>query len=83
MAAHTEEIDRLRRIETKLTKLLNAQGLNAYADEPTYSNKVLHVPTSNISLKDCLAAIPDGPRDFAVPVHVHGEVLCYLGVPQA
>ena len=54
--------DRLRRIETRLTKYMQERGFETQAQVPIYggSNDRISIPSLDVRLKDVLAAIPDG-----------------------
>jgi hypothetical protein len=57
-----EILSRSRRIETRLTSLLVAMGFDTEAQRPDFfeETSVLQIPSQHSSLKECLAAIPDG-----------------------
>lgn len=63
-----EIADRTRRIETRITKYIESQGVDTGVRRPTWSRGDVSVPSLDTSLRDILAAIPDGyPND--VPVY--------------
>ena len=63
----TEVLDRTRRIETRLTKYMEATGFDTKVRRPTFANGIINVPTPATSLKDCLSVIP---HDWRTPVTV-------------
>lgn len=68
---HTREIlERARRIETRLTQLLIASGIDAQQQRPVFDAKRarLTVPSPHSSLKEMLDNIPDGWQDRAIAV---------------
>jgi hypothetical protein len=70
----TEIVDRLRRIETRLTKFLELQGIDTGVQRCTFENGWLVVPSPAASMKDMRAAVPDTwPLDKPVAVYCHGE----------
>lgn len=60
MDPNSEVLDRVRRIETRLTRYLEAQGFETGARKPTFHKGTLIVPTKAISLNDMLGAVPEG-----------------------
>ena len=73
--------DRLRRIETRLTKYMQERGFETQAQVPIYggSNDRITIPSLDVRLKDVLAAIPDGedsPDGLAV-IHA-GSIVAWV-----
>lgn len=70
--------DRVRRIETRLTKLLRHLGLDEQGSMPEWndSQENVQVPSTAVALKDVIAAIPDGEAHVAV--RHKGVLLCYI-----
>jgi hypothetical protein len=54
-----EVVDRTRRIETRLTKYLEAQGFETQAQRPLWKDGTVHVPSPACSIKDILAVVPN------------------------
>jgi hypothetical protein len=61
-----EIADRCRRIETRLMAYMEAQGFDTQVHRPTWlapdevgAAGVIVVPTPSVSLRDCLAIVPD------------------------
>ncbi len=69
-----EAIDRLRRIETRMTGFMQWMGYNTGTDKPIWRPEGhVIVPTPGASIRDVLAAIPDDwPVDEEVEIH-HNE----------
>lgn len=79
-----EVVDRTRRIETRLTKWLTANGFETGARKPVW-NEADHsivVPNASTSLADCLDVFPAelGDLDAAAVVH-GGRLLGYVMRP--
>ena len=73
--------DRLRRIETRLTKYMQERGFETQTHTPVYdrAGDLLTVPSLDVRLKDVLAAIPDGedsPDGLAV-IHA-GSIVAWV-----
>lgn len=77
MDTSNEVLDRTRRIETRLTRLIQAMGFDPGSQKPQYDEAegVLHVPSRHVSLQECLTAIP---ADRAVKVQIKGEPIAVL-----
>lgn len=78
-----EILDRTRRIETRLTRYMEARGFDTQVQRPRWEdNGTIHAPTSSISLKDCLAVIPrDWPLDKSITVFAKDDIMAYLYIP--
>ena len=85
MNADTKEIrDRVRRIETRLTTFLVAQGVDTGAQKPRFEphpgqRAYLHLPSRHTSIEECRAAIPD-TYFGAVTLLIGGEELGTLSL---
>lgn len=57
-----EILDRLRRIETRLTRYLTDRGFDAQTQKPYYDadRGTLDVPSRKVSLQDCFEAMVPG-----------------------
>jgi hypothetical protein len=73
----SEVLDRSRRIETRLTGFLEAQGYDTRVRRPVFKDGELHVQSAGISLSECMAALPEWHRDETAVVF-NGEVLCWI-----
>lgn len=78
-----EIADRCRRMETRLTKFMEAQGFDTRVQRPLFlSTGELRVPSLAVSLQDCLAAIPpDWSDDDEIFVTHHGQTVMSVFVP--
>lgn len=74
----SEVTDRLRRIETRLTRTMTHLGIPTGAQMPVFENDALHVPTPAVALKSCLDVIPPERRGGTIRVVCKGELLCVL-----
>lgn len=76
----SEVKDRCRRIETRLTRFLEAQGFDTQRKMPTLRGNVVSIPSMECSIADILSVIPS-PRvpgyDSVVIVH-KGETVGVL-----
>ena len=63
-----EIIDRLRRMETRLTRYLDQNGFDIRTGKPKFEKGRLTIPSPQSSLKECLDAVP---KDWAQPVDVY------------
>ena len=81
-----EVVDRCRRIETRLTQFLEAQGFDTQVKRCEWraQDGVVVVPSASSALKEILATIPYG-WDSAMPVRVEhkGETLTVVFVPKS
>ena len=50
--------DRIRRLETRMTKWLETQGFDTQIQRPKWTHGVVEIPNQFTSIKDILAAIP-------------------------
>jgi hypothetical protein len=77
-----ELLDRTRRIETRLTKFMEANGFDTQVQRPQWANGIIHAPTSSVAIKDCLAVIPtDWDRKDTITVLAKDDVLAYITLP--
>ncbi len=61
-----ETFDRTRRIETRLTRYLEAKGFETKVQKPLWDRGTVQIPSMACSVKDILEAIPPGVREAAV-----------------
>lgn len=73
-----ECLDRLRRVETRLTTFLEASGMVIQVERPTFKDGVVYVPTPSVSMRDCLAVVPEEWYDKRVLVKHKGDVLAIV-----
>jgi hypothetical protein len=79
MMHEKEIVDRTRRIETRLTKIGRAMGIDVGGGQPTWDDEHRRVvlPTPNCSVESMLKIIPPGVAED-VDVYVHSEYLFSL-----
>jgi hypothetical protein len=58
-----EVLDRVRRIETRLTHGLQALGVSVVTEKPEWKDGVITIPSLNARLKDILAVVDDSWDD--------------------
>lgn len=74
-----EVLDRMRRMETRLTKFLMTMGFDTETHRPLWRDGTIHLPSPSASLKSCLEVIPDSwPTGSAVHVSHAGKTLVTL-----
>ena len=78
-----EIVDRVRRIETRLTKFMEAQGFDTqvaralWVPDPGY----VLVPSPAVAIRDVISAIPADYAGLMVGVKVGSELLFTVHVP--
>lgn len=79
-AFEVEALDRLRRIETRLTKYLETQGVETVIRRPLWDGDgIIRVPSPGTSLSEILSVIPTSwPDEANVAVLCKGKYLCSL-----
>jgi len=76
-----EVVARARRIETRLTSFLEAQGHETNVKRPIWDARgIVDVPSLRTSVEDILGAIPRGAA-FVTLTH-HGAVIARLELPK-
>lgn len=71
-----ETLERVRRIEMRLTLLMEAQNIETGVYRPTWQNGTILVPSRMSSLKDVLRVVPiDWPRDREIVLVMKNEVI--------
>lgn len=77
--ANREVLDRVRRIETRLTKYLEAQGFDTGAVKPVWRDGVVYLPSGACSIHDILRATPPNwPKDAPIAIAVRGSKVCSI-----
>lgn len=78
----TEIVDRCRRMETRLTKFLEAQGFDTGTRRPYWKDGTVVIPSADTSMRQILETIPrDWLRDEEVYVSVKGDVVASIYLP--
>lgn len=78
MSNNHELTQRTRRIETRLTQLMVALGINTNSQKPTFlkgqprsaAGSTISVPSPHSSLKEILEAIPDNQAGSPVDIYL-------------
>lgn len=71
--------DRVRRIETRLTKLLRHMGFDEQGSMPEWKDGRIEVPSVSVTLKDVLAALPPEIGEWEGVAIMHkGETVCVI-----
>lgn len=74
----TEEIvDRLRRVETRLTRFMEANGFDTEAARPVLHRGAITIPNISVSLKDTLETIPKDNTDN-VALYLDGYIIAWI-----
>jgi len=75
----TEAVDRLRRLETRMTKFMEFSGFDTQTQRPLFKDGKVTVPSLHVSLKDVLESIPSGYLDeYDVEVYHGDDVITVL-----
>lgn len=79
MSQDDETLQRVRRIESRLTQMMVAMGLKTPAQKPSFQRGVLEVPSRHSSLNECVGSIPS---DWIGPVKIviGGELIAEIVV---
>lgn len=75
-----EMLDRSRRIETRLTKIGIAQGVDMRSSKPIWRNNRIDIPSRNCSIGDIMQAIPLDQRHRQFPVYIGGDYIAEFGI---
>jgi hypothetical protein len=76
-----EVLDRTRRIEIRLTRLMEALNVETGVYRPVWDDGVVLVPSHMSSLADCMKVIPGNwPKDREVPLVMKDQVIAKLKV---
>lgn len=75
-----EILERTRRIETRTTKFMEAQGFDTKVQRATFEDGCVHIPSTNIAIRDILAVIPADHLSVAYAVIHDGKVLGYVSL---
>lgn len=78
-----EIADRCRRIETRLTKFLESQGLETKVIRPAWEAGCVHITSLSCAIKDILDLIPaDWDHDEEIIVYYRGQEVASLYKPK-
>jgi hypothetical protein len=73
---------RMRRTETRLTKFLETQGFDTQVSRARWDGLdggALIIPSRDITLRECLDAIPH-EQEEDVPVYIGDDLVCWLAL---
>ncbi len=70
-------LDRLRRIETRVTKFLETQGFDTKVKRPSFDDGMLEIPSLQCAIKEILSAVPDDYVGTVTVTHKGDEVLVF------
>ena len=74
-----ETSDRLRRLETRLTRYMEWAGFDTEVRRPVFRDpERLDIPTDATSIRDCLATIPKGAQDRMIDVFHKGALIATI-----
>lgn len=64
--------DRVRRIETRVTKIGNAMGIDVGGGKPVWDagRRLVSLPSPNCSIKEIVESIPDEFTGLAIDIYV-------------
>lgn len=74
-------MDRVRRIEKRLTRYMEHQGFDTQTAKAQWVEGAVRVPSPAISLQEVLAAIPQSYSGVMVPVCIGDELIATLHTP--
>ncbi len=77
-----EILDRTRRIETRITKIGNAMGVDVGGGKPSWNaaRRRVDLPSPNCSLSECIAVIPAEMRGAGIRLYVGNQYLTTMTV---
>jgi hypothetical protein len=78
MSDMRELLDRARRIETRLTKFMEANGFDTQTQKPVWDLGRVTMPSMDCSLKHILDSVPVEYEGEVVVVGPGGNAVCYL-----
>lgn len=75
-----ETLDRVRRTETRVSKIMLHLGIDLVAEKSTFSKEpgehpVIQLPSPNVTLREVLAIIPDEHRSSYIRLRVGDETI--------
>jgi hypothetical protein len=71
-----ETLERVRRIEMRLTLLMEAQNIETGVYRPTWQNGTIIVPSRMSSLNDVLRVVPGNwPKDHEIILVMKNEII--------
>lgn len=77
-----EVVDRCRRMETRLTKYLEASGFDTGTKKPLWKDGTIVAPSIDCSMRDLLRCVPNSwPVDEEIYVAVKGDLAMSIYLP--
>lgn len=75
-----EILDRVRRTETRVTKMGHAMGVDVGGGRPIWNaaQKRVMLPSPNCSIGECLAIIPAESKSEDVDLYIGAQYLCTI-----
>lgn len=82
MEQQQEILDRTRRIETRLTKIGNAMGVDVGGGKPFWCNKrrCVVLPSPGCAITEVVRVVPEDLKHLGVDVYVGDDCLCRVRV---
>lgn len=79
-----ETLDRVRRIETRITKIGQAMGVDVGGGRPIWleGDKHVAVPSPNCSIGEIMKVVPQEHRHLDIPVFVGSDYLMTIFVDE-
>ena len=78
--AMKEILDRVRRTETRVTKVANHLGVESGVQRPSFRDGKLQVTSRKVSLDELMAVVPPDHKGEVVDVICNGDLLATLTV---
>lgn len=76
-----EVLDRLRRIETRVTKYLQEQGFDTQSQKCRWDpTGIVHIPSTKVALQEIVEVIPADARNEDIEVHHNNSLYCIIAV---
>lgn len=77
-----EVLDRMRRMETRITKYLESQGFDTGVKRPTWEGGKVSIPSLSCSIKEALSVVPtDWDKDDEITIVHKGDEVAHIYLP--
>jgi hypothetical protein len=74
--------DRVRRIETRVTKLCLRMGVDAGATKPSWSDGQIDIPSKDVSIRDVISVVPaDWPKNQKIELRISEDQILSFHLP--
>lgn len=82
MTESSELLDRVRRIETRVTKIGHHMGVDVGGGRPSWDERRgrIMLPSPNCSISECINVVPRGHPPGLVDVYIDEQHICALSV---